>query len=306
MAHLTVLQRNFLSKPQQLGVVCVGFSGGQVDLPSAHFWLKFTPFSTLNSLRLTSFFAHIQCKPGVDAGPTALIEAGLLDQLRSDLGYKVHHDGQVHNYSSHIPSSDPPHRGMRNPRTVSAVTQQLEAQVYEQAAEGRLVLTLGGDHSIAIGTIAGSSRAIKERLGREIAVIWVDAHADINTPEISDSGSVHGMPLSFLTGIAKEEDESMFGWLNGRGKKGSNGLDVTNGSGVARAGAGVGVDRLGERITNGGEGTNAAEGVLSTKKLVYIGLRDVDKGEKEILRKYGVKAFSMHDIDKCVSCAPSS
>ncbi|MCJ1477114.1 Arginase, catabolizes arginine to ornithine and urea [Lambiella insularis] len=223
----------FLSKPNELGVVAVGFSGGQG-------------------------------KPGVDAAPTALIDAGLLTQLSSDLGYEVHHDNQVHTFSNLIPESDAPFRNMKNPRTVSAVTKTLASQVYSHASKGRLVLTLGGDHSIAIGTIAGTSRAIKERLGREMAVIWVDAHADINTPETSDSGNIHGMPVAFLTGLAKENDEDMFGWL---GKVG--GLKAEDGGGV-----------------------------LSLKKLVYIGLRDVDRGEKEILRKHGIKAFSMHDVDR--------
>lgn len=154
-----------------------------------------------------------------------------------------------------MPSSDPDYRNMKNPLAVSAVTKQLSNQVYEHAKHGRLVLTLGGDHSIAIGTVAGTSRAIKERLGREMAVIWVDAHADINTPETSESGNIHGMPVAFLTGLAKEGRPDVFGWL--------------------------------------GE-----EKALSLKKLVYIGLRDIDKGEKKILREHGIKAFSMHDIDK--------
>ena len=156
-----------------------------------------------------------------------------------------------------MPHSDPSYRNMKNPLAVSAVTQQLATQVYEHAKHGRLVLTLGGDHSIAIGTVAGASRAIKERLGREIAVIWVDAHADINTPETSDSGNIHGMPVAFLTGLAKGEKNEMFGWLGEEPK-------------------------------------------LSLKKLVYIGLRDVDKGEKKILREHGIRAFSMHDIDRYV------
>ncbi len=146
---------------------------------------------------------------------------------------------------------------MKNPVAVSAVTKQISTQVYSHASQGRLVLTLGGDHSIAIGTIAGTSLAIRERLGREIAVVWVDAHADINTPETSGSGNIHGMPVAFLTGLAKERREDVFGWLEAdKGPK------------------------------------------LSLKKLVYIGLRDVDKGEKKILRENGIKAFSMHDIDK--------
>ena len=191
----------------------------------------------------------------MDAAPSALISAGLLTQLKDDLGYTLHHDDTVHNYSSLMPSSDPDYRNMKNPLAVSAVTKQLSNQVYDHARHGRLVLTLGGDHSIAIGTIAGTSRAIKERLGREMAVIWVDAHADINTPETSESGNIHGMPVAFLTGLAKEEKADIFGWLGD-------------------------------------------EKALSLKKLVYIGLRDIDKGEKKILRENGIKAFSMHDIDK--------
>lgn len=144
---------------------------------------------------------------------------------------------------------------MKNPRAVSAVTQKLSQQVYEHAREGRCVLTLGGDHSIAIGTVSGTAKAIKERLGREMAVIWVDAHADINTPESSDSGNIHGMPVAFVTGLAKEKREDIFGWLQD-------------------------------------------DHMLSLKKLVYIGLRDVDRGEKQILRENGIRAFSMHDIDK--------
>ncbi|EKG21004.1 Ureohydrolase [Macrophomina phaseolina MS6] len=144
---------------------------------------------------------------------------------------------------------------MKCPRAVSAVTRKLSEQVYEHARQGRCVLTLGGDHSIAIGSISGTAKAVRERLGREIAVIWVDAHADINTPETSDSGNIHGMPVAFLTGLAKEDREDIFGWIK-------------------------------------------EDQMISVKKLVYIGLRDVDKGEKKILRENGIKAFSMHDIDR--------
>jgi len=142
---------------------------------------------------------------------------------------------------------------MKNPRAVSAVTQKLAEQVYDHAKEGRCVLTLGGDHSIAVGTIAGTAKAIRQRLNREMAVI--DAHCDINTPETSGSGNIHGMPVAFLTGLAKEERMDIFGWLK-------------------------------------------EENLISLKKLVYIGLRDVDRGEKLILREHGIKAFSMHDIDR--------
>jgi arginase len=128
----------------------------------------------------------------------ALIESGLADQLKDDLEYNIHFDNKVHSYDELMPSEHPPHRGMLKPRAVSAVTEALSKQVYDHAKEGRFVLTLGGDHSIAIGTISGTAKAIKERLGRDMAVIWVDAHADINTPETSDSGNIHGMPVAFL------------------------------------------------------------------------------------------------------------
>ena len=185
----------------------------------------------------------------------ALIEAGLITQLKEELEFDVAYDGEVHSYSDLMPAEDPDYRNMKKPKAVSAVCQQLSKQVYDHAVAGKFVLTLGGDHSIAIGTISGTAKATRERLGRDIAVIWVDAHADINTPETSDSGNIHGMPVAFLTGLAKEDKKDIFGWLDESHK-------------------------------------------LSVKKLVYIGLRDVDRGEKKILKENGIKAFSMHDIDR--------
>ncbi|KAL4810257.1 arginase [Aspergillus unguis] len=224
MTSPSTIQQRFLSQPNQLGVVAVGFNGGQ-------------------------------CKMGVEAAPMALIEAGLLDQLRDDLDYDIHYDNTVHYYEKQMPESDPDHRGMKKPRAVSAVTETLSSQTYEHSKEGKFTLTLGGDHSIAIGSISGIARATRERLGREIGVIWVDAHADINVPEMSPSGNIHGMPMAFLTGLATEEKKDIFGWLS--------------------------EDRR-----------------VNLRKLVYIGLRDVDRGEKQLLREHGIKAFSMHDIDR--------
>lgn len=227
MTSPPTIRQKFLAHTTDLGVVAVDFSGGQ-------------------------------CKPGVDAAPNALISAGLLDQLHDDLGYKLYGDKDVHSYSDLVPknAADPDYRGMKNPLSVSAVTEKLSSVIYGQAKEGRLVLTLGGDHSIAIGTISGTAKAIRERLnGKELAVIWVDAHADINTPECSDSGNIHGMPLAFLTGLATSERKDVFGWIQDDQR-------------------------------------------ISVSKLVYIGLRDVDREEKRILRDHGIRAFSMHDIDR--------
>ena len=226
MTSAPTQQPKFLPSHSELGLVAVGFSGGQ-------------------------------SKPGTDAAPMALIESGLVDQLKNDLALNVHYDGEVHSYSNVLPdpSDDPPYRGMKKPKAVSAVNEILSRQVYDHARQGRLVLTLGGDHSIAMGTISGTQRATKERLGRDIAVIWVDAHPDINTPESSYSGHIHGMPVAFLTGLTTEERKDVFGWIGDEQR-------------------------------------------ISVKKLVYIGLRDVDKAEREIIKEHGIKAFSMHDIDR--------
>jgi len=180
--NTSMVKSKFLSSQDHLGVVAVGFSGGQ-------------------------------CKPGVDAAPSALIEAGLLAQLREELGYTLHGDDTVHLFTDLVPKADPDFRRMKNPRAVSSVTRRIADQVYEHSRAGRMTLTLGGDHSIAIGTIGGTAKATRERLGTGLAVIWVDAHADINTPETSGSGNIHGMPVAFLTGLAKGDSEEYFGWL---------------------------------------------------------------------------------------------
>jgi arginase len=258
MTSPSTIRPKFLTAPSELGVVAVGFSGGQ-------------------------------CKPGVDAAPNALISAGLLTQLRDELGYDLHGDNEVNDYNSLRPKSDPDHRGMKNPRAVSSVTQHLSEQIYSHAKAGRFVLTLGGDHSIAIGTVSGTARAIRERLGREIAVIWVDAHADINTPELSLSGNVHGMPVAFLTGLASAINPTTT-TINGSATNGS----ATNGSATNGS------------ATNGSSYSTGplpfswlpSTPPLSVSKLVYIGLRDVDRAEKLILRQHNIRAFSMHDIDR--------
>ncbi|QSS64815.1 arginase argA [Histoplasma capsulatum] len=144
-------KRRFLSKPNEVGVVAVGFAGGQ-------------------------------SKPGVDAGPTALIETGLLEQLHEDLDYKVSYDNTVNTYDDIVPTTDPNFRGMKKPLAVSAATEKLSQQVYEHARDGKFVLTLGGDHSIAIGTVSGTAKAIRERHGIGRVVEMALAHIGSDTP----------------------------------------------------------------------------------------------------------------------------
>lgn len=85
--------------------------------------------------------------------------------------------------------SDPDVDGMKRLRAVSLAAKRVSECVYSHARQGKFVMTLGGDHSIGIGTVSGRARAVRETLaGRELAVLWIDAHADINTPQTSLGG----------------------------------------------------------------------------------------------------------------------
>lgn len=114
----------------------------------------------------------------------------------------------------------------------------------------RFPLTLGGDHSIAIGTVS----AVLDKYP-DAGLLWIDAHADINTIESTPSGNLHGCPVSFLMGLNKD-------------------------------------------VPHCPESLKWVPGNLSPKKIAYIGLRDVDAGEKKILKDLGIAAFSMYHVDK--------
>ncbi|PWY81637.1 Ureohydrolase [Aspergillus sclerotioniger CBS 115572] len=152
-------------------------------------------------------------RPGPEAAPDSLVRFGLLNNLR-DLHYDVDYNECLpKDTSAHaVPQTYP--LGLNNAHAISSFTHSLSEQVYNHARQGSMVLTLGGDRSIAIGSITGAAKATRERLnGLEMAVIYVDAHADINTPETSGSGNVHGMPVTFATGVAKRCSTGLFDWI---------------------------------------------------------------------------------------------
>jgi arginase len=136
-----------------------------------------------------------QSRRGVDMGPSALRYANLDDRLRR-LSYTVEDHGNLN-----LPVRDmlPPTGGLD---FLPAVVQAGEA-VYQSGraaiAEGRLPLFLGGDHSIAVGTIGGVTADGLSGL------VWVDAHGDFNTPQTSPTGNLHGMPLAALMGLGAPE-----------------------------------------------------------------------------------------------------
>lgn len=186
-----------------------------------------------------------QARRGVDMGPSAIRYAGLIEKLE-ELQYVVHELGN-------IPIKRPDrHEKMRadhlkNLDEVVAANTLLANTVNKEKTKKRFPLILGGDHSIAIGTLAGMANHY-ENLG----VIWFDAHGDINTPETSPSGNIHGMPLAVSLGLGHEKLTSI---LN--------------------------------------EGPK-----IKSENIVIIGARDLDDGEKTLLKELEVKVYTMHEIDR--------
>lgn len=138
---------------------------------------------------------------GTDMGPSAIHVAGLVPRL-TGMGHKI---ARVQNVG--VNSYEASDVGAPNARFLSEITQcvsDLAAQVYQDLSEGQFPLVLGGDHAQAIGTIAAISRYLKER-GQRLGVVWVDAHTDMNTPDTSPSGNIHGMPLAVLLGRGPKE-----------------------------------------------------------------------------------------------------
>jgi arginase len=145
---------------------------------------------------------------GVDMGPSALRLANLNEKLGS-LGYEVEDLGNV---IVDQPETTPV--GPTNARYLPQIAHTCTrlAEMVEKAAEdGRVPLVLGGDHSVAIGTVTGMSRHFRKQ-GSKLGLIWIDAHADMNTPQSSPSGNVHGMPLACIIGIGPNELTQLGGY----------------------------------------------------------------------------------------------
>jgi arginase len=136
---------------------------------------------------------------GVDMGPSAFRLADIHQTLR-DLGYQVADAGDVDVIVRE--TRDPGDPRMKYLKEIRATCEALRDRVGAALGEGSLPVVLGGDHSIAMGTISGVSRFHRER-GQKIGLIWFDAHGDMNTAETSPSGNIHGVPLAVALGIGE-------------------------------------------------------------------------------------------------------
>ena len=186
---------------------------------------------------------------GTARGPALLRKAGVREMLTS-LGWRVEDlgdvDGKATKENDDDEASDS--SSMRNGPAVIRGCRRLYDKAKAAHLGGRMVVTVGGDHSIALGSVAAALDARPET-----RVLWVDAHADANTPETSQSGNMHGMPLAFLLGIA---DHPLVDFV---------------------------------------------KNPLEPSRLAYVGLRDIDPAEKQILRSLraqGTFIATMHDVDK--------
>lgn len=188
---------------------------------------------------------------GTDSGPRLLRERGLGTNL-AKLGWRVE-DIQDLNFDpiNQLNLVDPPNA--RNCALVGQGCNLLSSVVETKINEGHFPLVLGGDHSIAIGSLAGILRARPDT-----GVIWVDAHADLNIPETSESGNFHGMPLGLL--MDHPDGTYDFSKLPGF-----------------------------EFLIDGPR--------ISPEQLVYVGLRDVDAMERVWIRQLGIKTFTMTEVD---------
>jgi arginase len=144
---------------------------------------------------------------GVDMGPSAIRIAGVAERL-SELGHKVVDEGDVViKNMEELKVGDVRARYLPEIARASAI---IARKVERIMAAGHFPLVLGGDHSIAIGTVSGIA-AVAQTQGKRLGLLWIDAHGDINTPDTSPTGNIHGMPLAALLGFGAHELTSIAG-----------------------------------------------------------------------------------------------
>jgi arginase len=185
---------------------------------------------------------------GVDMGPAALRVAGL-DERIAALGYEVRDLGDLHvSRARSVPAAGDK---LKHLIEIKAASEELAQKVEEILGAGELPLILGGDHSIAIGSISGFSSYCRKR-NETPGLIWFDAHADMNSPETTPSGNIHGMPFAVVLGYGAPELVNIGGFTP----------------------------------------------KLSPEFCVHVGARDVDRGERELIQKLGIRFITMREIDE--------
>lgn len=185
---------------------------------------------------------------GTDMGPSALRIAGLGSSLQR-LGYEVAREVDIP--APAMETSAPEDRKARYKPQILQVCTTLASAVKQYLAQDEFPLVIGGDHSIAMGTISGVASHYREK-GKKIGLIWFDAHGDMNIPGVSPSGNIHGMPLAHILGKGDKDLKSIEGFSP----------------------------------------------KVQPENVALIGVRDIDAGERKIIRESGIHAYSMREIDE--------
>jgi len=149
-----------------------------------------------------------QSRRGVDMGPSAVRVAGLEARLEA-IGHKVEDAGNVAVAIAEQKKEGDPHA--KYLREITATCTKHAELVMKTLEGGKVPLSLGGDHSIAVGTVSGVAEFHRKQ-NQKVGLIWIDAHSDINTPETSPSGNVHGMPLAAIMGLGPADLSNIFGF----------------------------------------------------------------------------------------------
>src|SRR5437588_7693542 len=149
-----------------------------------------------------------QSRRGVDMGPSAVRVAGLEARLEA-LGHVVEDGGNVAvAIAEQKKEGDPRAKYLKE---ITATCTKHADMMLKTLETGKFPLVLGGDHSVAAGTVAGVAEFYR-RQNQKVGLIWIDAHSDINTPETSPSGNVHGMPLAAIMGLGPAELADIYGF----------------------------------------------------------------------------------------------
>lgn len=187
-----------------------------------------------------------QRKLGVNLGPDAIRYAGLQDRLEN-IGLNVSDRGNIDVPTIDLKKFNSEQEGLRNYDEIVQVSNTLSDKVDQTISNNSFPLVIGGDHSIAVGSISGISKHYSN-----LGVIWYDAHGDLNIPDESPSGNIHGMPLRILLGEGPSELVNL----------------------------------------------NDFQPKLKPENVVLIGMRDLDKGERNYIKEQNIKTYTMADIDK--------
>lgn len=185
---------------------------------------------------------------GTDMGPSALRIAGLGAAIRR-LGYRVGREQDI--AAPAMETRSPDDKEARFKPQILEVCVNLANKVKSILQANEFPLIIGGDHSIAMGTVAGVAGHFREQ-NKSIGLIWFDAHGDMNIPGVSPSGNIHGMPLAHLLGKGDEDLKNIMGFSP----------------------------------------------KVKAENVALIGIRDLDAGERRIVKESGIHAFTMRDIDE--------